>query len=195
MEPLPVTGLVLAGGASRRMGRNKAFLELRGRYLIDIVIERVAIVCSEVLVVTGDSSPYAGMGVPVVEDRFRGVGVLGGIHAGLEAAAHELALVVACDMPFLQPDLMRAFVDWAEGYDAVVFRKGEYVEPLHAVYRASCLPAIEQAIRSGERRIVSFFSKTNVSFITPEDVKPFDPELRSFSNVNTPEEWAAVHSE
>ena len=128
VEPLPVTGLVLAGGASRRMGRNKAFLELQGRCLIDVVIERVGAVCAEVLVVTGDASLYASLGVPVVEDTFRGVGVLGGLHAGLEAATHELALAVACDMPFLQPDLLRAFVGWAEGCDAVVFRPEDVIE-------------------------------------------------------------------
>ena len=81
-----LTGIVLAGGASRRMGRDKAFLDLDGRPLIEVVIERIAQVCAEVLVVAGDARPYAGLGVPVVEDRFRGVGVLGGLHAGLEAA-------------------------------------------------------------------------------------------------------------
>ncbi|MDY7076875.1 MAG: NTP transferase domain-containing protein, partial [Chloroflexota bacterium] len=81
------TGIVLAGGASRRMGRDKAFLELDGQPLIGIVVERMASVCAEVLVVAGDVRPYAGLGVRLVEDSFRGVGVLGGLHAGLEAAA------------------------------------------------------------------------------------------------------------
>ena len=85
MTPLAVTGLVLAGGASRRMGRDKAFLELDGRPLIGIVVERMAVVCAEVLLVAGDPRPYADLGVPLVQDRFPGVGVLGGLHAGLEA--------------------------------------------------------------------------------------------------------------
>jgi len=120
-----LTGIVLAGGASQRMGRDKPFLELDGRSLIAIVIERMARVCAEVLVVAGDPRPYAGLGVPVVEDRFRGVGVLGGLHAGLEAAAHELTLAVGCDMPFLNPDLLRAFAGWAKGFDVSVLRHGE----------------------------------------------------------------------
>lgn len=208
-----LTGLVLAGGASRRMRRNKAFLELDGRPLIGLVIERMASVCAEVLIVAGDVRPYAGLGVPVMEDRFRGVGVLGGLHAGLEAAAHDLILAVGCDMPFLNPDLLRAFAGWAEGFDVAVLRHappqspprsggdapkgqgGRFVEPLHAAYRRTCLPAIETAIRAGERRVISFFSHVRVRYVTPDDVAPFDPDLHSFRNVNTPQEWEAMRSE
>jgi molybdopterin-guanine dinucleotide biosynthesis protein A len=190
-----ISGLVLAGGSSTRMGRDKAFLELDGRPLIEIVVERMASVCAEVLIVAGDTRPYAGLGVPVVEDRFRGVGVLGGLHAGLEAAAHELTLAVGCDMPFLSLDLLRAFVDWAEGFDVVLLRQGEQVEPLHGAYRRTCLPAMEAAIRARRRRIISFFPCVRVRYVTPDDVIPFDPDLRSFRTVNTPQEWEAVQVE
>lgn len=185
----PVTGLVLAGGASRRMGRNKAFLELGGRALIEIVVERLAAVCAEVLIVAGDVGPYLGLGVPAVKDRFQGAGVLGGLHAGLEAASCELAIAVGCDMPFLNVALLEAFVGWSEGFDVVLLRRGEEVEPLHATYRRTCLLPIEEAIRAGQRRIVSFFDKVRVRYLTPEEIIPFDPELQSFFNVNTPEEW------
>ncbi len=191
----PISGLVLAGGASQRMGRNKAFLELDGRPLIEIVVERMASVCAEVLIVAGDAQPYADLGVSVVEDRFRGVGVLGGLHAGLEAAAYDLTLVVGCDMPFLNPDLLRAFADWAEGFDVTLLRQGEQVEPLHGAYRRTCLSAIETAIRARRRRIISFFPHVRVRYVTPDDVIPFDPDLRSFRNLNTPQEWKAVQAE
>jgi molybdopterin-guanine dinucleotide biosynthesis protein A len=195
MGPLAVTGVVLAGGASRRMGRDKAFLELDGRSLIDVVIERMIGVCAELLVVAGDAVSYVDLGVPVVTDRFRGVGVLGGLHAGLEAASNDLVLAVGCDMPFLNPALLRAFAGWAAGFDVAVLRRGRWVEPLHATYRRTCLPAMEAAIRSGERRIVSFFPEVRVRYVTTEEVAPIDPELRSLRNVNTPEEWAAVQAE
>jgi molybdopterin-guanine dinucleotide biosynthesis protein A len=190
-----LTGIVLVGGASQRMGRNKAFLELDGRMLIDVVIERMVQVCAEVLVVAGDARPYTGLGVPVVEDRFRGVGVLGGLHAGIEAATHELTIAVGCDMPFLNPDLLRAFAGWAIGFDVVIFRQGENMEPLHAAYRRTCIPAMESAIRANRRRIISFFSHVRVRYVTTEEVTPFDPDLRSFRNINTPEEWATVQME
>ncbi len=190
-----LTGIVLAGGASRRMGHDKAFLELGGRPLIQIVIERMAQVCAEVLVVAGAPRLYAGLGVPVVEDHFQGVGVLGGLHAGLEAAAHELTLAVGCDMPFLNPDLLRAFAGWAEGFDVAVLRQGEEVEPLHAAYRRSCLPAVETAIHAQQRRVISFFPMVRVRYVAPADVTPLDPDLRSFRNINTPEEWQAAQRE
>lgn len=177
------------------MGRNKAFLELDGRSLIEIVIERMTSVCAEVLIVAGDAQPYAGLGVPVVEDRFRSVGALGGLHAGLEAATHDLALVVGCDMPFLNPDLLRAFAGWAEGFDVALLRRGEYVDPLHGAYGRACLSAIETAIHAHRRRIISFFPHVRVRYITLEDVTPFDPDLRSFRNVNTPQEWEAARME
>jgi molybdopterin-guanine dinucleotide biosynthesis protein A len=189
-----LTGIVLAGGASQRMGRNKAFLKLGDHALIEVVIECMAQVCAEVLIVAGDVRPYASLGAPVIADRFRGMGALGGLHAGLEAATHELALVVGCDMPFLNLDLLRAFAGWAEGFDLAILRYGEqaYVEPLHAAYRRSCLPAIEAVIRANRRRIISFFPQVRVRYVTLEDVAPFDPQLRSFRNVNTPEEWEAA---
>lgn len=190
--PLPVTGIVLAGGASRRMGRDKALLELDGRPLIAVVLERLTPVCAERLVVANDTQRYGRFGVPVIPDRFPGVGVLGGLHAGLQAAAHDLVLAVGCDMPFLNPHLLRAFVGWAEGVDVVVLRRDEQVETLHAVYRRTCLAAMEAAIRAGERRIISFFDQVRVRYATPEMVAPFDPDLQSFRNVNTPAEWAAV---
>jgi molybdopterin-guanine dinucleotide biosynthesis protein A len=189
---LESTGIVLAGGASRRMGRDKAFLELGSRPLIALVVERMQEVCAEVLIVASDVRPYASLGLPLVEDRFHGIGVLGGLHAGLEAAAHELTLVVGCDMPFLNPDLLGAFVGWAEGFDVVALRRGEYVEPLHAVYRRTCLPALETAIRAGRRRIISFFPDVRARYVTPVEIAPFDGALRSFENVNTPEEWRMV---
>jgi molybdopterin-guanine dinucleotide biosynthesis protein A len=194
-RPGDLTGLVLAGGASRRMGRNKAFLELGGRPLIQIVIERVQEACGEVLIVTADVASYAGLGVAIVEDRFQDVGVLGGLHAGLAAASHELTLAVGCDMPFLNPEVLRAFAAWAESYDVALLRHNGYVEPLHGAYRRTCLSPIEAAIRAGKRRVISFFPHVRVRAVTPQDVEPLDPQLRSFRNLNTPEEWEAAKQE
>jgi molybdopterin-guanine dinucleotide biosynthesis protein A len=172
------------------MGRDKAFLELAGRPLIAHVLDRMAEACREVLVVANDVPRYAGFGVRVVPDVFPGVGVLGGLHAGLRAAGYDLILAVGCDMPLLNPALLRAFVAWAEGYDVVALRRGEQVETLHAAYRRTCLGPMEEAIRAGERRIISFFPHVRVRYIPPEMAEALDPGLRSFRNVNTPQEWA-----
>jgi molybdopterin-guanine dinucleotide biosynthesis protein A len=177
------------------MGRDKALLELDGRPLIQIVVERMMTVCTEVLIVSGDVAPYAEFGVRIVKDRFPDVGVLGGLHAGLGAASHELTLAVGCDMPFLKPKLLQAFAGWAAGADVALLRRGEHVEPLHAAYRRTCLPAIERAIHAGKRRIISFFPEVRVRYVTPDAVRRLDPELDSFRNVNTPEEWGAAKEE
>jgi molybdopterin-guanine dinucleotide biosynthesis protein A len=189
-----LTGLVLAGGSSLRMGRDKALLEIDGKPLIRLVVERLARICEEVLVVGGDADAYAEFGATLIDDVFSGVGVLGGLHAGLQAARCELALAVGCDMPFLNADLLLAFASWAEGYDAALLRQGEQVEPLHGAYRRTCLAPIEKAIRAGERRVVSFFPDVSVRYVTREEVEAFDPQLRSFVNVNTVEEWQAARA-
>lgn len=187
-----LTGLVLAGGASQRMGRDKAFLELDGRPLIQIVVERMQRVCAEVLVVSGDRESYRALGVPVVEDHFSDVGVLAGLHAGLHAASHELSLAVGCDMPFVKPVLLQALAAWAVNHDVALLRRGEHVEPLHAAYRRTCVPAMERAIRAGKRRIVSFFPDVRVRYVTPQEVKPFDPHFTAFHDLNTPQDWEAI---
>lgn len=186
------TGIVLAGGKSERMGQNKALLTLGGRSLIEIILERVGLVCTEVMVVTADPEPFINLGVPLVQDRLPGIGVLGGLHAGLSAATYELILAVGCDMPFLNSRLLSAFADWAQGFDVAVLRQGGQVEPLHAAYRKTCIPAIEAAARRNQRRVVAFFPDVRVRYVTADEVRPIDPDLLSFRNVNTPEEWRAV---
>lgn len=189
------TGIVLAGGASRRMGQDKAFLELGGQPLIGIVASRLGQVCTEVLLVAGDVTPYRGMGLKLVADRFKNIGVLGGIQAGLEAANHDVIFVVGCDMPLLSIPLLRAFISWIRGYDAAVLRRGRFVEPLHAAYHKSCLPAVEKAISEGRRRVISFFPDVRVRYIAEAEAARIDPQLWSFNNANTPGEWRRIQAE
>ena len=190
-----VSGIVLAGGKSRRMGQNKALMELAGRPLIAIVAERLRVVVDEIIISADEVELYSSFADLVVPDRFKGVGTLGGVHAGLAAASHDLALVVGCDMPFLDPLVLAWFAEAANDADVVVLRQGEWVEPLHAVYRKrQCLPAIEAAIRSGRRRIISFFDAVRVRYVDPAEIAHLDPDLRSFYNINTPDDWFALQS-
>ncbi len=182
-------GVILAGGKSRRMGQDKALLELAGRTLLDLIVERLREVADEVIIVAGDTDRYARFADRCVADVFPGVGTLGGLHAGLQAARSDLALVVGCDMPFLMPSLLRWFARAADGADVVVLRQGEYLEPLHAVYRKSCLPPIEAVIRAGRCPAYAFYDRVQVRYVDPVDIAHLDPGLRSFCNVNTPQEW------
>jgi molybdopterin-guanine dinucleotide biosynthesis protein A len=190
-----VSGVILAGGASRRMGRDKAFLEIGGQPLIARVAGQLRAVCEEVIVAANDGARYAPFGDRCVPDVYPGVGTLGGIHAGLQAAAHDLVLIVACDMPFLKLEVLVWFVELAArtngagGADLVILKHEQGVEPLHAVYRKSCLPAIEATIRSGERCAFAFYDQIRVRYVAPEEIAALDPELRSFRNLNTPGQW------
>ncbi len=185
-----VSGIILAGGASRRMGQDKAFLDFGGRPLISVVAGRLRAVADEVLVVADNGQRYAPFADRWVADIFAGVGTLGGIHAGLQAARHNRALVVGCDMPFLNPALLAWFAEAVEGYDLAVLRHGEWLEPLHAVYCKSCLPAIKVVVQAGERCAFSFYDQVHTHYVTPSDIAHLDPDLSSFCNVNTFAEWS-----
>lgn len=174
------------------MGRDKALMEIGGRRMISVVAERLRLVVDELLVASDHAHRYAAFADRCVPDLFPGIGTLGGIHAGLAAAAGDLVVVVGCDMPFLKPPLLTWFVEAADEVEVVLLRQGRWVEPLHAVYRRSCLPPIERAIQAGQRRVISFFDEVEVRYVDPAEIAHLDPELASFRNINTPEEWALM---
>lgn len=191
----PFSGVVLAGGASRRMGHNKAFLELGGRPLIEIVLERVWVVAVEVIVVTNTPQRYAHLAARLVSDIYPGVGVLGGMHGGLMAATCDHALIVGCDMPFLNPSLLAYLASLAPHYDVVVPWVDSLLEPLHAIYSRSCLPLIETEIGAGRWQAFSFYPRARVRYVKRDEIAHFDPELLSLRNINTPEDWQEVERE
>lgn len=196
--------LILAGGASSRMGQDKVWLVMAGEPLIERIARRVATLASEVIISTNRPEAFAELlpRLPIaartVTDRFPGSGPLAGLHAGLAVASHDLVLALATDMPFVNPALVRFLAEQAAAYDAVVplmpvqDADQPQPEPLHALYRRACLPAIEASLAAGRRRMVSFLSQVNVRYVVPEEMRPYDPAFRSFANVNTPDEWAAA---
>jgi molybdopterin-guanine dinucleotide biosynthesis protein A len=186
-----VTGVIQAGGKSTRMGgRPKALIELGGRRIIDRVVDVVRAVADDVLLVTNTPELYATLGLPMVPDLFPDHGSLGGIYSGLAAASCDAAFTVACDMPFLMPEVARLVVDRAGDADVVLPQVGAQLETLHACYAKTCLTAMESRLRAGRLKIVGFFEDVRVLTIAEDDVARFrTPEL-VFMNVNTPEELA-----
>jgi molybdopterin-guanine dinucleotide biosynthesis protein A len=180
-----VSGVILAGGSSSRLGRNKAFIEIAGQLLIERVVEQVRAVVGEVRLVTNSPKQFAFLRLPMVRDIYQGIGTLGGLHAGLSAIRTEYGLVAGCDMPFLNPDLLRYIVSRRIGYDVVMPRMGQHYEPLHAIYAKRCLPGIEQAISSGRRRILHACVGMRVRWVRTSQVALYDPHCLSFFNVNT----------
>ena len=194
---LPLSAAMLAGGLSRRMGTDKALLTLRpgDPPLARIVLDRVATVADEVFVVASGRPGYERFGARVVPDRYPEAGTLGGIATALTVAAHAHCLVVACDMPFLNPELLRWLADQPRDYEVLVPRLpgesrqggGLVYQTLHAVYARSALPAIERRLAAGDRRVISFFPEARVREVDLPTVQRLDPELLSFYNANTPE--------
>jgi molybdopterin-guanine dinucleotide biosynthesis protein A len=181
---------VLAGGLSRRMGRDKAFLPIGGRPVIQRVLDRVSQVSDDVIIVTNAPDRYRFCtACRLVGDVFPGKGSLGGIYTALTLARNYYCLIVACDMPFLSVSLLQHLVSLAPGYDVVVPRIADRLETTHAVYSTACLDAIRQQITLDDLRIRSFFDGMRVRVVEQTEVARYDAELRSFLNMNTPSDW------
>ncbi len=187
-----VSGIVLAGGMSRRLGRNKAVEPLGGVPLIERVLSRLSQITSETVVVVADDRRASELPLPewarVALDIYPDCGSLGGIFTGLTAAEAEWGIVVACDMPFLNVRLLRQMLGESDGFDAVVPVVDGHPEPTHAVYSKECLPFIERRLRDRDLKIARFFDEVRVNYYPQADVQRADPELRSFFNVNTQED-------
>jgi molybdopterin-guanine dinucleotide biosynthesis protein A len=184
-----VSAVVLAGGLSRRLGRDKAVEPLGDAPLIRRVLSRVAEVTDETVVVINDAAraselPLDGDVVTAV-DRYPSAGSLGGIFTGLEAARADWALVVACDMPFLNVPLLRRILSLRAGRDAVVPVIEGRPEPTHAAYSKRCLPHIERRLQANDLKISRFFEDVEVEYLPQSSVDELDAEHLSFFNVNT----------
>ena len=190
------SAIVLAGGESRRLGRDKCTLSIEGQTLLARTITVLASLADDLLVVSNDPYRTADLGFPVrlVPDLQPGVGALMGLYSGLKAARHDRAVTVACDMPFLSLPLLRYMVGLAADFDVVLPRLGDLVEPLHAVYGQGCLGPMERHLALGRRRIVVFFDDVRVRYVEQPEIDRYDPRHLSFLNVNTPQDWQRAQS-
>ena len=184
-----VTGVILAGGHSSRMGSNKALLPHRGATLIEGIYRMLAELFEEVILVTDTPEQYQFLPCPKVPDLFPGKGVLAGIHAGLLRSREPAIFVVACDMPHLNAELIRHLISLSEGVDFVYPMSAGGFEPLHALYGKGCLPVLEELLKSDEKRVISLLPRVRVREVPPEEVALFDPEFASFVNINTPDDY------
>ena len=214
MAPLNITGFVLAGGKSTRMGRDKALLQLEGCTLLEHALGTLRQVCSEV-VVLGSREHYAGFGAEVVEDIFPGCGPLGGIHAALSRATTEFNLIIAVDTPFLSADFLRYMAQRAIQSGAVVTTPeiAGFKQPLCSVYSHEFLPIAERALLAGQNRshdeggaapgeneaggsatksreykIVPLFPSDHTCLITEQEMRGFAFTAEMFENLNTPDD-------
>jgi molybdopterin-guanine dinucleotide biosynthesis protein A len=188
-EDLEASAVILAGGRSLRLGYNKVLEVVGNKSLLEGVISCVASLSSEVIVVATEDQVIPQFqdypDLQVVTDIYPGKGPLGGIYTGLKTSTSPCNLVVAADMPFLNRALLEYMLELVNGFDLVVPRLGGRVEPLHSVYVRGCLAAIEKMVKEGELRINKLFPRVNVRYVEASEIERFDPEQRSFFNINT----------
>jgi molybdenum cofactor guanylyltransferase len=186
--PLETSGIILAGGRSQRMGEDKAFIKISQKPIIEMITDLFRKVFKETLIVTLRKDSYLYLNVGVYEDIFPERGALGGLYTGLFRSNFSKAFAVACDMPFLNEDVINYLCQQADGYDVVVPRTEDGLQPLHALYSKRCVGAIETVLTDDKTRIVDFYPLVRVRMVDSREFVSLDPQMQSFVNINTPEE-------
>ncbi len=187
---LTVTSIILAGGRGSRLGREKHAEVIAGKSLIGRAIGQLSLLSQEILIVISQSQAKSSKsinyaGAKTVIDLYAGKSSLGGIYTGLVNSNTHLNLVVACDMPFLNLELLHYMVDVAPGFDVVIPKIGDKMEPLHAIYSKNCVKPIEKLIKQNNLKITAFFDSVKVRYVEKRELNRFDPEHLSFFNINT----------
>ncbi|MBA3858713.1 MAG: molybdenum cofactor guanylyltransferase [Cyanobacteria bacterium PR.3.49] len=190
--PLPVTGLILSGGKSKRMGRPKAFLPFEGSTVIGHIVSEIKDLFSEVFIVANEVESFEDLGVDVVKDILPHRGPLGGILSGLMTSSNHYAFVMACDMPLIDKRLVRELVSRRQDNDVVVLSHPQGIEPLFGVYSKNCIKPLEESLFAGNLSVQDFLSglKAGVYEWMPE--RQDADALPPFFNINTPQDYSRV---
>ncbi len=174
-------------------GGNKALLPIGGR----LIIERVSDVLREIfdhnVIITNSPEDFEFLGLPMFADIVSGRGSLGGLYTGLKVCERDYGFLVACDMPFLNKDVISYMIDRTNDNDVIVPKITAGLEPLHGIYSRNCLPLIEGLFAEEDLKIRDIFHKAKVLEISEEELKPFDPGLLFLLNVNTPDDLRRAH--
>ena len=189
-----VTGVLLAGGKSRRMGEDKRFLSIGEGTLLDRSLAVLRSLFETVFVVIAQDSPALRSEVPVLRDLIPDCGSLGGLYTGLKQGVTPYVFVVACDMPFLNPAAVRYFAEAKGDHDVVMAELENGLHPMHALYHRRCLPVMEDLIKVRDLKIqrLAAHPALRVRLLTQAELDAIDPQGRSFYNVNTPSDLEAA---
>jgi molybdenum cofactor guanylyltransferase len=189
-----MTGLIIAGGKSKRLGQDKRFLMLGGKTCLQRVLDAYKDFFKEVLIVADAREPFASLGVRVVEDIFPGKAALGGLYTGLHYASEDQVFAAAADMPCLSPATIRIVLEHADQGDIVIPDLNGTLQPMHAVYSKLCLPYLKGLVEASRLKVQDLceIPQLKVHRIPQSAFSHVDPELRSFFNINTPEDLALV---
>ncbi len=187
--PFPAEGVILAGGASRRMGRDKAWLRIEGHTLIGKLISTMEPLFHSMRIITNTPEQFFHLSPSIQTDLRPGSGPLGGIHTSLADTSRDVVFVTPCDFPFLNRAFICLMAGLLEEHDAVVPWNKGYPVPVCAFYSVRCLPAVEASLNQGELRPMAFLDKIDVRWVNDDEWKHLDPNGLCLTNLNTPEDY------
>ena len=187
-----LTGIILAGGKSTRMGENKAFIKIEGTPIIHRIHTLFERLFNEIIIVTHQKKLFSNLNTKIYSDLIPNRGILGGLYTGLFFSSFSLSFCVACDMPFLKESVIKYLIKTIENYDVVVPKTEDGLQPLHAVYSKNCLEPIKKIIEQGKYKIIDFYPMVKVKIVDEHELFSLDPMRESFINVNTPEELLVI---
>lgn len=190
--PLPVTGLILSGGKSKRMGRPKAFLPFEGSTVIGHIVSEIKDLFSEIFIVANEVESFEDLGVDVVKDILPHRGPLGGILSGLMTSSNHYAFVMACDMPLIDKRLVRELVSRRQDNDVVVLSHPQGIEPLFGVYSKNCIKPLEESLFAGNLSVQDFLSGLKAGIYEWMPERADSDALPPFFNINTPQDYSRV---
>ena len=183
-----MTAIILAGGNSIRMGKNKAFVPIDGVPIITRIHTLLTELFDEVIIITNQNHLFKNLDSRIYADLLPDKGALGGLYTGVFFSSFDYSFCVACDMPFIKRSLVQFLIRNTDNADAVVPRTSDGLQPLHAIYSKRCLDAMRRVIDQGKYKIIDFYNLVKVKILEESDFLYLDPLKESFMNVNTPEE-------
>ena len=183
---------ILVGGKSSRMGSNKAFLELKGKTFIELQIELLREIFDDIFISANTSSEYEHLNLSIFKDVYPGNGPLGGIYTSLINSSSLHTFMLACDMPFIGPELINHLKDLTKEYDVVIPKSEKGLEPLHAFYSKKCIDPIKRSLEEDNLRITSFFPHVNVKIVELDNLNLSDSFKNSIKNLNTRDDYEDV---
>jgi molybdopterin-guanine dinucleotide biosynthesis protein A len=183
-----MTGIILSGGKSLRMGENKAFVQFEGIPIIERIHNLFRELFQEIIIVTNQKELFSGFDSRIISDLIPDRGVLGGLYTGIFFSTFTYSFCVACDMPLIRRTVVQYLIENAAGYDVIVPRTSDGLQPLHAIYSKNCLDPMKKIMEKGNYKILDFYDMVKVKIIEEDDFISLDPFRESFINVNTPED-------
>ena len=189
-----VAGVILAGGKSSRFGSNKALALHQGAALIETITRRLAGIFPKTLLITNTPEDYGFLGWPMASDQYRNCGPLAGIHAALQTISQPRAFVCGCDMPLINPELIRFLCQLDGDHEVVLPWLDEGPEPLYAVYSKKVLPIIEEQLARNQCKIGMVYEKLRVRKVTAEEILQILPDFTTFQNINHQHDLARLAS-